>query len=149
MRSQNESTTFLVTDPKNLTLIDATRENSPWWDGIWSLELFFLFFSDPKCSGPTTLLDPIFFLPRFCLDQTISKPIFWMHNISNQIFWHNIFNLKCFLTQHFVDPELFWRKSFLIQNLFGPKIVFRANYFWDLRFFWPKISCIQNLFGPK
>ena len=29
--SQNESTTFLVTDAKNLTLIDATRENSPWW----------------------------------------------------------------------------------------------------------------------
>ena len=28
--SQNESTTFLVTDAKNLTLIDATRENSPW-----------------------------------------------------------------------------------------------------------------------
>ena len=30
--SQNESTTFLVTDAKNLTLIDANRENSPWWD---------------------------------------------------------------------------------------------------------------------
>ena len=30
--SQNESTTFLVTDAKNLTLIDATRENSPWWE---------------------------------------------------------------------------------------------------------------------
>ena len=29
--SQNESTTVLVTDAKNLTLIDATRENSPWW----------------------------------------------------------------------------------------------------------------------
>ena len=29
--SQNKSTTFLVTDAKNLTLIDATRENSPWW----------------------------------------------------------------------------------------------------------------------
>ena len=29
--SQNESTPFLVTDAKNLTLIDATRENSPWW----------------------------------------------------------------------------------------------------------------------
>ena len=29
--SQNESTPFLVTDTKNLTLIDATRENSPWW----------------------------------------------------------------------------------------------------------------------
>ena len=28
--SQNESTMFLVTDAKNLTLIDATRENSPW-----------------------------------------------------------------------------------------------------------------------
>ena len=28
--SQNESTQFLVTDAKNLTLIDATRENSPW-----------------------------------------------------------------------------------------------------------------------
>ena len=28
--SQNESTTVLVTDAKNLTLIDATRENSPW-----------------------------------------------------------------------------------------------------------------------
>ena len=28
--SQNESTPFLVTDAKNLTLIDATRENSPW-----------------------------------------------------------------------------------------------------------------------
>ena len=28
--TQNESTTFLVTDAKNLTLIDATRENSPW-----------------------------------------------------------------------------------------------------------------------
>ena len=28
--SQNESTTFLVTGAKNLTLIDATRENSPW-----------------------------------------------------------------------------------------------------------------------
>ena len=28
--SQNESTTFLVTDAKNLTLIDANRENSPW-----------------------------------------------------------------------------------------------------------------------
>ena len=28
--SQNESTTFLVTDVNNLTLIDATRENSPW-----------------------------------------------------------------------------------------------------------------------
>ena len=26
--SQNESTTFLVTDAKNLTLIEATRENS-------------------------------------------------------------------------------------------------------------------------
>ena len=31
--SQNESTTFLVTDAKNLTLIDATGENSPWWFG--------------------------------------------------------------------------------------------------------------------
>ena len=30
--SQNETTTVLVTDAKNLTLIDATRENSPWWD---------------------------------------------------------------------------------------------------------------------
>ena len=30
--SQNESTPFLVTDAKNLTLIDATRENSPWWE---------------------------------------------------------------------------------------------------------------------
>ena len=29
--SQNESTPFLVTDAKNLTLIDATRENLPWW----------------------------------------------------------------------------------------------------------------------
>ena len=29
--SQNESTPFLVTDAKNLTLIDATIENSPWW----------------------------------------------------------------------------------------------------------------------
>ena len=29
--SQNESTPFLVTYAKNLTLIDATRENSPWW----------------------------------------------------------------------------------------------------------------------
>ena len=29
--SQNESTLFLVTDAKNLTLIDATRENSPWY----------------------------------------------------------------------------------------------------------------------
>ena len=29
--SQNETTTVLVTDAKNLTLIDATRENSPWW----------------------------------------------------------------------------------------------------------------------
>ena len=28
--SQNESTTVLVTDAKNLTLIDASRENSPW-----------------------------------------------------------------------------------------------------------------------
>ena len=28
--SQNESTPFLVTDAKNLTLIDATRENLPW-----------------------------------------------------------------------------------------------------------------------
>ena len=28
--SQNETTTVLVTDAKNLTLIDATRENSPW-----------------------------------------------------------------------------------------------------------------------
>ena len=28
--SQNESTPFLVTDAKNLTLIDATREISPW-----------------------------------------------------------------------------------------------------------------------
>jgi len=28
--SQNESTQFLVTDAKNVTLIDATRENSPW-----------------------------------------------------------------------------------------------------------------------
>ena len=28
--SQNESTPFLVTDAKNLTLIDTTRENSPW-----------------------------------------------------------------------------------------------------------------------
>ena len=31
--SQNESTPFLVTDAKNLTLIDATIENSPWWSG--------------------------------------------------------------------------------------------------------------------
>ena len=30
MISQNETTPFLVTDSKNLTLIDATRENSPW-----------------------------------------------------------------------------------------------------------------------
>ena len=29
--SQNESTSFLVTDVKNLTLLDANRENSPWW----------------------------------------------------------------------------------------------------------------------
>ena len=29
--SQNETTTVLVTDAKNLTLIDATRENPPWW----------------------------------------------------------------------------------------------------------------------
>ena len=29
--SQNESTPFLLTDAKNLTLIDATRENSPGW----------------------------------------------------------------------------------------------------------------------
>ena len=28
--SQNKSTPFLVTDAKNLTLIDANRENSPW-----------------------------------------------------------------------------------------------------------------------
>ena len=28
--SQYESTPFLVMDAKNLTLIDATRENSPW-----------------------------------------------------------------------------------------------------------------------
>ena len=32
--SQNESTAFLVTDSKNLTLIDATRENSPWWNAV-------------------------------------------------------------------------------------------------------------------
>ena len=32
--SQNESTPFLVTDAKNLTLIDANRENSPWWEGL-------------------------------------------------------------------------------------------------------------------
>ena len=31
--SQNETTTVLVTDAKNLTLIDATRENSPWCKG--------------------------------------------------------------------------------------------------------------------
>ena len=35
--SQNESTTFLVTDAKNLTLIDATRENSPWWVRPYSI----------------------------------------------------------------------------------------------------------------
>ena len=28
--SQNKSTPFLVTDAKNLTLIDTTRENSHW-----------------------------------------------------------------------------------------------------------------------
>ena len=32
--SQNESTTFLVMDAKNLTLIDATRENLPWWPAL-------------------------------------------------------------------------------------------------------------------
>ena len=32
--SQNESTPFLVTDAKNLTLIDATRENLPWCKAI-------------------------------------------------------------------------------------------------------------------
>ena len=32
--SQNKSTPFLVMDAKNLTLIDATRENSPWWEDI-------------------------------------------------------------------------------------------------------------------
>ena len=31
--SQNETTTFLVTDAKNLTLIDATRKNLPWCRG--------------------------------------------------------------------------------------------------------------------
>ena len=34
--SQNESTPFLVTDAKNLTLIDANRENSPWWSKLRS-----------------------------------------------------------------------------------------------------------------
>ena len=33
--SQNESTPFLVMDAKNLTLIDATRENLPWCGLIW------------------------------------------------------------------------------------------------------------------
>ena len=32
--SQNESTPFLVTDAKNLTLIDATIENSPWCTSV-------------------------------------------------------------------------------------------------------------------
>ena len=36
--SQNESTPFLVTDAKNLTLIDATRENSPWC--IWRHKIY-------------------------------------------------------------------------------------------------------------
>ena len=41
--SQNESTTFLVTDAKNLTLIDANRENSPWcfWN-IFDFSLSYL-----------------------------------------------------------------------------------------------------------
>ena len=39
--SQNESTTFLVTDAKNLTLIEATRENSPWCD-TWYLTPWYL-----------------------------------------------------------------------------------------------------------
>ena len=33
--SQNESTTFLLMDAKNVTLIDATRENSPWCTEIF------------------------------------------------------------------------------------------------------------------
>ena len=41
--SQNESTTFLVTDAKNLTLIDATRENSPWWIGSYNSEVMVMF----------------------------------------------------------------------------------------------------------
>ena len=49
--SQNESTTFLVTDAKNLTLIDATRENSPWLVGgscqtQWKIPLHFIFNTD-------------------------------------------------------------------------------------------------------
>ena len=37
--SQNESTPFLVTDAKNLTLNDATRENSPWCKSEYRAEL--------------------------------------------------------------------------------------------------------------
>ena len=40
--SQNESTPFLVTDAKKLTLIDATRENSPWWLRTTSASACFL-----------------------------------------------------------------------------------------------------------
>ena len=40
--SQNESTPFLVTDAKNLTLIDATRENLPWCVEDQGLAIIFL-----------------------------------------------------------------------------------------------------------
>ena len=50
--SQNESTPFLVTDAKNLTLIDATRENSPWWKQEKKSSYF---YSELECwmSNPT------------------------------------------------------------------------------------------------
>ena len=45
--SQNESTPFLVTDAKNLTLIDAIRENLPWCSHYF-VNILAIFYSNIK-----------------------------------------------------------------------------------------------------
>ena len=50
--SQNESTPFLVTYAKNLTLIDATKENLPWWEMDFTGEgLEIRFYPFLECSS--------------------------------------------------------------------------------------------------
>ena len=70
--SQNESTTFLVTDAKNLTLIDANRENSPW------------------CGGDVNA--------RTCDEASVRAftPLarMWMHESSPKLLWQFITNIR-------------------------------------------------------
>ena len=95
--SQNESTTFLVTDAKNLTLIDATRENSPWCPNAMPLKLFLQYSSSKLASCPIIQIHGI-----ACHHDVTTKTLMlswtvWWKKCQDCHPWHQAIGYKSFL----------------------------------------------------